>query len=208
MSGSGRRPLRAFRPDGELALGGEQPGDLAGEEGVSLRGRVQRADQLGGAAAPICSSTIRPTCSSAIPPSATCRPLIAERPEELLDLRAGAHGRLLVGDDHTTGDSLSDRDHEVEQRERLAVGGVEVVEHDEQRIARADVAQERADRVEQGEARLLRAQRAERLDAGHPLAQLGHDLGDPVRARVRAPRASASASRRSISARSAWVQGQ
>ena len=103
--------------------------------------------------------------------------------EQLLDLRApaAADRGLLVGAGHHHGRAAQGSRDEVEQRERFTVGGVQIVDHDEERVACADVPEERRDRVEEREPRLLRAQRPKRLDPGHTLAQLGKDLCDPVR---------------------------
>ena len=68
---------------------------------------------------------------------------------------------------------------ELEQTERAGVGRVEILEHDHERPAGGGALQERCDRIEQPEARLLLVgQRHGRLEFAEDLGHLWHDLGN------------------------------
>ena len=64
------------------------------------------------------------------------------------------------------------------QQQRRLVRPMQIVEHEQQRLTLRCVLQERGDRVEEAEPRLLRLQRRRRLETDHPCRHLGNDLRD------------------------------
>ena len=87
----------------------------------------------------------------------------------------------MVGGDHEHARLAQRAGEEGEQQQRRQVGGVEVVEEHDERLARRGVAQEDGDGVEEREARLLGLEVAG-LGQVQALAQLGRELGHPARA--------------------------
>ena len=104
-----------------------------------------------------------------------------ELAEHGLDLGPAPRPRLVVGGDHEHARLAQRAGEEGEQQQRRQVGGVEVVEEHDQRLARGGVAQEDGDGVEEREARLLGLEVAG-LGQVQALAQLGRELGHPARA--------------------------
>src|SRR5262249_46027557 len=72
----------------------------------------------------------------------------------------------------------------LKEEERRRIGGMEVVEREEDRTGTRGVAEELRGRVEQAEPRALGIERRRLGQIGEALAQLGDDLGDVSRART------------------------
>ena len=108
------------------------------------------------------------------------RALAPERADEPLDLRAAVGCRLLERDQHEDRCVWHAARDELEHQQRGGIGRVDVVEHDHERLAGRDVVEERANRVEQREARLLRARRGV---AGGGITELGEHLPEPAQLR-------------------------
>ena len=104
-----------------------------------------------------------------------------ELAEDGLDLGPAARPGLVVGGDDEHARLAQRAGEEGEQQQRRQVGGVQVVEEHDQRLARRRVAQEDRDGVEEREAGLLGLEVAG-LGQVEALAQLGRELGHPARA--------------------------
>ena len=72
--------------------------------------------------------------------------------------------------------------HELQQQQRGLVGGVQVVEHEHERLRRRGALQERGERVEEPEARALGLDGGDGRQVGQDRAQLGQQLRDVDRA--------------------------
>ncbi len=165
----------------DAALGHEQAHDLVGVEGVALGQLVQRVHELLGR---VGAAAVDDQCAQVVVREAAeveAHAEARELPEHGLDLGPAPRARLVMrGDDEHAGLAQRARE-EGEQQQRRQVGGVEVVEEHDQRLARRGVAQEDGDGVEQREARLLGLEVAG-LGQVQALAQLGRELGHPPRA--------------------------
>jgi hypothetical protein len=81
------------------------------------------------------------------------------------------------GDDHDVhGAELAGQ--ELEQQQRRHVGGVQVIQDEQQRLVPAGIAQERGDAVEQAKPRLVGLDRRARRNGRLVAADLRHDLAD------------------------------
>ena len=165
----------------DAALGHEQAHDLVGVEGVALGQLVQRVHELLGR---VGTAAVDDQCAQVVVREAAeveAHAEAGELAEHGLDLGPAPRARLVMrGDDEHAGLAQRARE-EGEQQQRRQVGGVEVVEEHDQRLARRGVAQEDGDGVEQREARLLGLEVAG-LGQVQALAQLGRELGHPARA--------------------------
>ena len=126
--------------------------------------------------------------------------------EDGLDLGPAPRPGLVMGGDDEHARLAQRPGQEGEQQQRRQVGGVEVVEEHDERLARRGVAQEDGDGVEEREAGLLGLEVAG-LGQVEALAQLGRELGHPARpgAELGAQRSS---SRSAATARTTCTHGQ
>ena len=165
----------------DAALGHEQAHDLVGVERVALGQRVQRVHELlggvGAAAVDDQRAQVVVLEAAEVEAHAEARQLA----EDGLDLGPAPRAGLVVGGDHEHARLAQRPGQEGEQQQRGQVGGVEVVEEHDERLARRGVAQEDGDGVEEREARLLGLEVAG-LGQVQALAQLGRELGHPARA--------------------------
>ena len=165
----------------DAALGHEQAHDLVGVEGVALGQLVQRVHELlgrvGAAAVDDQRAQVVVLEAAEVEAHAEARELA----EHGLDLGPAPRARLVMGGDDEHARLAQRAGEEGEQQQRRQVGGVEVVEEHDQRLARRGVAQEDGDGVEEREARLLGLEVAG-LGQVQALAQLGRELGHPPRA--------------------------
>ncbi len=175
--------LRHRRPGG--ALDGHEAHDLADEQRVAVRVRVQRGSERGR-----CAGSRRQ--AEVLGQIALAEAAEREHARERLTRDLGEHldERLRrqrvdvtarADDQHPRRGKLAD--DEPEQQERGRVRRVQIVEHEHDRPLRRGGAKELGDRVEQPEARRLGIERRRRAELGEPLAQLRQDLRDVRSAR-------------------------
>ena len=165
----------------DAALGDEQAHDLVGVEGVALGQMVQRVHQLLGRVGAAAVDDQRAQVVVLQAAEVEARAEARELAEDGLDLGPAPRPRLVMGGDHEHARLAQRAGEEGEQQQRRQVGGVQVVEEHDQRLARRRVAQEDRDGVEEGEAGLLGLEVA-RLGQVEALAKLGRELGHPARA--------------------------
>src|SRR4051812_17984210 len=171
---------RQPRPRLDVAVGDEQADDLVAEERVALGDRGQAADEVVGR---LLAAAVDDQPPQVVGPEAAdldAPAEAAELAEDALHLGAATRPRVVVRRDDEDRAVADRAGEEGEQQERRQVGGVEVVEQHDQRRVAGDPAQEDRDRVEQGEARLLRLRRVAGRRRADALADLGRELRDPA----------------------------
>ena len=121
----------------DAALGHEQAHDLVGVEGVALGQRVQRVHELlggvGAAAVDDQRAQVVVLEAAEVDAQAEARQLA----EDGLDLGSAPRAGLVVGGDHQHARLAQRPGQEGEQQQRRQVGGMEVVEEHDERLARA-----------------------------------------------------------------------
>jgi hypothetical protein len=110
-------------------------------------------------------------------------PVAADLGDQLADRGVEARLDLAVGADHQHAAAAQLARDEAEQQQGRPVGGVEVVERDDERLLLAGRLEEAGDGVEQGEPRVVRLQVRRGLQVGQPLGDARHDLGEVAGAR-------------------------
>ena len=164
----------------DAALGHQQAHDLVGVERVALGQRVQRVHELLGGVSAAAVDDQRAQVVVLEPAEVDAHPEARQLAEHRLELGSARRTGFVVGGDDEHVRLAHRPGQEGEQQQRRQVGGVEVVEEHDERLAGGGVAQEDGDGVEEGEARLLGLEVAG-LGEVQALAQLGGELGHPAR---------------------------
>ncbi len=171
----------------EAPLGGQQAHHLVGVERVAVGQLQQRAHELvrGLAAAAVQDQGAQVDVGEAgeVQAAPEARQLAVDR----LDLRVATGARVVMGGDDEHRHPGEHPRHEGQQQQRGLVGGLQVVDHDEQGALGAQRAQEQRDGVEQGEARAVGLQGLGDLGQVEALAHLGGEAADPAGAGTQPP---------------------
>ena len=164
----------------EPALRREQPHDLVGVQRVAVGQLQQRAHQrlrrLAAAAVQHerAEVLVGEAAEVQVPAEA------GELAEDRLELGIAARAGVVVGRDDEHRHPADHARDEGQQQQRRLVGGLQVVDHDQQRPVGGERAQEERDPVEEREARAVGLQRVAALGQAEALAQLGGQADDPA----------------------------
>ena len=185
-SGSGRSPPRGVV---QAALRGEQLHELVDEEGVARAravdgGHELRRDLLALAAAQAARADRGelPDLVAAQPLQRQARRRAGEAAERRGELGTRVRLGMAVGGDRQQRHVGQRARDELERQQRRGVGPVQVVEDDDERLLLGGGRQQRGERVEEPEARLVGVQLGGPRGVAERLAELGQQAGDPGRA--------------------------